>query len=75
MNNNVYSFVINNIKNIISKKGMKQGFVAQKSGFTQNEFSNLMNERKLLRVEYLPPIAEALDVDINDLYKIPDDIS
>lgn len=64
-----YESVINNIKKIISEKGMKQGVVAERAGFTKQEFSNILNERrKLLRVEHMLPIAEALNVSIDELY-------
>lgn len=64
-----YDDVIFNIKQIINKKGMRQGFVAEKSGFTPQEFSNILNERrKLLRVEHLWDIALTLGVTVNDLY-------
>lgn len=64
-----YDDVITNIKKIIDRKGMKQGFVAEKAGFTPQEFSNVLNERrKLLRVEHLSRVANALDVTVNDLF-------
>lgn len=66
-----YSSVVSNIRYIINEKGMKQGVVAERAGFTKQEFSNIMNERrKLLRVEHLPAIAVALGVEVNDLYKV-----
>ena len=66
-----YDAIINNIKMLISKKGMKQSVVAERAGFTPQEFSNILNERrKLLRIEFMPPIAKALDVDMNELYGI-----
>lgn len=66
-----YEDVISNIKNIISAKGMKQKTVAERAGFTSQEFSNILNDRrKLLRVEYIPAIAFAIGVDVNDLYGI-----
>ena len=50
---------------------MKQGFVAEKAGFTKQEFSNILNDRrKLLRVEHLWDIAMTLDVSVNDLYGV-----
>ncbi len=67
-----YENVISNIKSLISDKGMKQKAVAEKAGFTSQEFSNILNDRrKLLRVEYIPAIAFAIGVDVNDLYGIP----
>lgn len=50
---------------------MKQSVVAERAGFTPQEFSNILNERrKLLRIEFMPPIAKALDVDMNELYGV-----
>nr|DAM81716.1 MAG TPA: helix-turn-helix domain protein [Caudoviricetes sp.] len=68
-NNITYADVINNIKCLICEKGMKQGVVAERAGFTQSEFSNVLNDRKLLRIEHLWQIAMALDVDVNKLYE------
>nr|DAQ42489.1 MAG TPA: putative transcriptional regulator [Caudoviricetes sp.] len=66
-----YDALIDNIKMLINKKGMKQCVVAERAGFTPQEFSNILNDRrKLLRVEFLPPIAQALDVDMNELYGV-----
>lgn len=66
-----YEKIVDNIKHIIEEKGMKQCVVAERAGFTKQEFSNFMNERrKLLRVEHIVPIANALGVEPNDLYGI-----
>lgn len=66
-----YEEVIANIKEAIVFKGMKQGVVAERAGFTPQEFSNILNDRrKLLRVEYMPAIAAALEMEVNQLYKI-----
>ena len=66
-----YDVIICNIKTQISKKGMKQSVVAERAGFTPQEFSNILNERrKLLRIEFLPAIAKALDVSLDDLFDI-----
>ena len=55
--NPTYEDIISNIKHIIDEKGMKQGVVAERAGFTKQEFSNIMNDRrKLLRIEHLCPI-------------------
>lgn len=68
-----YDALIDNIKKLISKKGMKQCVVTERAGFTPQEFSNILNDRrKLLRVEFLPPIAQALEVDMNELYGVED---
>lgn len=65
-----YDHLVHNIKNIIDEKGLKQKAVAEKSGFTEPQFSNMMNcNRKLIRPEYLPSIANALGVNIDELFK------
>ena len=65
----LYDEIVSNIKHIIDEKGMKQGVVAKRAGFTPQEFSNIMNgRRKLLRVEHLPAIAFAIGVDVNTLF-------
>ncbi len=66
-----YDDIIQNIKNVIAKKGMRQRAVAERAGFSKQDFSNILNDhRKLLRVEYLVPIAFALGVDVNELLKL-----
>lgn len=71
--NSGYEDIVDNIKRIISAKGMKQGVVAERAGFSQSEFSNILNgRRKLLRVEHILPIAKALNVDVNTLYYLPE---
>ena len=67
-----YDDVVQNIKTIISEKGMKQTVVAERAGFSDSDFSNMLNgRRKLLRAEHILPIAEALKVDVNTLYNYP----
>ena len=63
-----YDDLTENIKKIIKIKGMKQGVVAERAGFTPQEFSNILNGRKLLRAEYLLSVANGLGVEVNDLY-------
>lgn len=68
MNNSSYNDVLLNIQNLILEKGMKQCVVAERAGFTPQEFSNILNNRKLLRVENITAIARAIGVDVNDLF-------
>lgn len=67
MSNN--RIIINNIRNIINSKGLKQCAVAEKAGFTPNAFSSMLNERKAIMAEYIPNIAVALGVSVNELYR------
>lgn len=66
-----YEDVVSNIKHLISEKGMKQCVVAERAGFSDSEFSNMLNERrKLIRIEHIPKIASALNVELNVLFRI-----
>lgn len=62
--------VSQNIKTLIKIKGYKQKAIAEKSGFTQQEFSDMVNNRKLIKADYVPKIAKALEVTPNDLFQI-----
>lgn len=64
-----YSNIIANIKDIIRSKGLKQSFVAEQAGLTSQSFSDILNNRKLLRVEHLPELADALGVDIEVFFR------
>lgn len=61
-------YIIDNIRKLINERGMKQVAVAERAGFTGQEFSNLLNGRKALAAVYIPKIAAALDVTCNDLF-------
>lgn len=69
MKSDNYVKIISNIKNILSEKGLKQGYVAEKSGFTDQQLSNILNFRKQLRVEHIPRIAYGLGVEPNEIFK------
>lgn len=72
MNTATYDDIVKNIKSLIANKGLKQVFVAKKTGLTPQELSYILNDkRKLLRVEHIKPIADALGVTPNDLFKKP----
>lgn len=61
--------LIFNIRRIIKDKGLKQCAVAEKAGFSSRLFSSMLNERKFILAEYIPNIATALGVDVNELYR------
>lgn len=56
------------IKRIIDSKGLKQKSVAIKAGYTEQQFSNLLNGRKIFSAYDVLRIANALDVMPNDLF-------
>ena len=58
---------IDNIRRLIRTKGLKQTFVAEKAGLTDQQLTDILNNRRLLRVEHLEPLARALGVTIETL--------
>ncbi len=62
--------VVQNIRRIMTEKGLKQKYVADKSEFSEQEFSNMLNGRKRIDVSYINRICFALNVQPNDLFGI-----
>lgn len=56
------------IEKIIRDNGLAQGRIAEKAGFTSQQFSDMLNGRKVIRADYLVPIANAMRVSIQDIY-------
>ncbi len=64
-----YADVIKNIRYFMDKKssGYKQKAIAERGGFGEKEFSNMLNGRKKIQVYDIPKIAYALGVTPNDI--------
>ena len=75
MKNSIELRVVNNIRKIIIGKGLKQYVVAKRAGFEPVQFSDLLNGRKVIKAEHIPPIADALGVDANTLFSIGEKVS
>lgn len=58
-----------NVKRIIADKCLKQCSVAKKAGYSNNQFSAMLNGRKLVKDVDVYRIASALEVDVNELFK------
>ena len=56
-----------NISKIIKDKGLKQLYVAEKAGYTPQEFSDMLNGRKLIKVCDIPKLAGVLNVNTGDI--------
>lgn len=65
-----------NIIRIINNKGLKQCAVAEKSGFSKQQFNSMLNGRKIIKPCDAIAIADTLGVEMNDLYsrKEPDKV-
>lgn len=63
------SVVSKNIKRIISEGGLKQKVIAERCGYSEQEFSAMMcGRKKIYADENIPTIARALGVTPNDLF-------
>lgn len=58
-----------NIIRIIREKGVKQKFVADRTGFSEAQFSAMITGRKLIKSCDVIAIANALEVTPNDLFR------
>lgn len=56
------------IDRLIRENGYIQKAIAEKSGFTDQQFSDMICGRKVIRADYLVPIAKAMRVSIQDIY-------
>lgn len=56
------------IERIIRERGFVQGAIASKSGFTDQQFCDMLKGRKIIRADYLVPIAKALGVTVQDIF-------
>lgn len=64
----INEIVVQNIKRIIKQKCLKQSEIAKKAGYTPNQFSAMMNNRKVVKDTDILNILEVLDVEANELF-------
>lgn len=67
------SIVANRVREIIKEKGLKQTALAEKAGFSTQEFSDMLNGRRLMRAVDIASIINTLKgvgVDANYLFMI-----
>lgn len=64
------NIVVKNTKAIINKCGYKHKAIAKKAGYSAQQFSGMLNGRKLITWKDVIYIADALGVTPNDLYGI-----
>ncbi len=57
------------IVNLIRNKGLKQIYVAEKTGIGKQELSDMLNGRRLIKACDIPKIAVALGVTADDIYR------
>lgn len=63
------SIVAENVNHIIKERNLKQSAIANKAGFTPQEFNAMLKGRKLMRAIDIASILDVLGVDANELFK------
>lgn len=51
-------------------KGLKQKTIAEKAGFTENQFSQIINDKRSISADELEIICNAIGTTPNEIYKI-----
>lgn len=57
-----------NIQRIISEKGYKQNAIARKAGLTDQQLTDIIKGRRIIKVSDVTALAAALGVGIPDIY-------
>ncbi len=66
------TLVQQNIVRIIREKGYLKKGVAERAGFSEQQFSDMINGRKVIRAEMIPAITKALQVEPTELFREED---
>ncbi|MCI9267310.1 helix-turn-helix transcriptional regulator [Oscillospiraceae bacterium 44-5] len=57
-----------NISNVIKERGMKNNAVAKMAGYSVQQFSAMLNGRKIIKPCDILAISDALGVNVGDLF-------
>lgn len=69
MNAEKYNAIVpDNVSKLIIARGLKQGAVAERAGFSKQQFSDMLNGRKIIKLCDVIAIAAALSVGVDDLF-------
>lgn len=63
------SIVAPNVQRIIKQNCLKQSAIADRAGYTANQFCSMLKGRKIIKDIDIMNIANALGVDANELFK------
>ncbi len=61
--------MVESIKEIISRNGIKQKVIAERAGFTEQMMTDMLNGRKIIKAEFVPRLCKALGVSPNRLFR------
>ena len=61
--------VSDNVQRILQESGYKQCAIARKAGYSRQVFSNMINNKRVIRPKDVQRIASALDVEPEELFR------
>lgn len=64
--------LLDNLERLISEKGLKKNFVAEKAGLTPINLSDMFGGRRLIKPCEIVALAKALGVDYDELFADPE---
>ncbi len=67
------SVIAENVREIIKKRGLKQSAVAKMAGFSKQQFSNLLNGRRVITDVDIVKIANVLEIEPGELFAARDE--
>lgn len=67
------SFVAANIRTIIDAQGYKHAVIAERAGYTRQQFSDMLTGRKLILADDCAKLREAIGCSYNDLFRRPEE--
>lgn len=56
------------IRSLINERGMIQRVVAERAGYTPQQLSDMLNDRKTIKAIDIVPISKALGVSVQEVY-------
>lgn len=56
------------IRILMSERGLIQKSVALRAGYTPQQFSDMLNDRKTIKATDIVPISKALGVSVQEIY-------
>lgn len=56
------------IRRLIAERGLIQKAVAKRAGFSEQQFSDMLNDRKIIRAIDIIPISSAIGVTVQEIF-------
>lgn len=65
------TFVADNVRTMLAERGYKHSAIAERAGYTRQQFSDMLNGRKLILADDCIKLCNAIGCTYDDLFRIP----